>query len=287
MNFEKFSLRETVAKFFKPFKKQTFWMIIASVIVGLILFVVVNIGFAEVVRQNSYDIHMLSSELIIELGPDFTEESRIHANMIRIYTEHLERRYLAAILRLLYPTCSPKKTFSSAMLVLKEAKNEEDAKEAILQAGLAGKELYKLSKSFPRSPVQWFKSEVVSDQLLKELDSAFATSTEMIGKLEKEKTVDAAIKACRANRKAILLLFLARLGFDNEGRRIEHFLGEVKRSRDCTRDIAKAEKDKTRQEWLYEVATSEDRRVKILEAMLKNDIDEVCDLLREAIERAF
>ena len=43
------------------------------------------------------------------------------------------------------------------------------------------------------------------------------------------------------------------------------------------------------QGWLYEVATSEERRVKILRAMLEDegDMDQVRTLLREAIERAF
>ena len=143
----------------------------------------------------------------------------------------------------------------SALSALEQAKDDKEAEVAIQQAGLAVYEIYRASKSFPRSPILWFKSEVVPAKLLQELETAFDASTAMIDTLEKERTVDAAIRACRANREAILLLSLARLGFDNE-ERIRGFLKEVERSRDCTRQIADEEQDKAMQGWLYEVATS-------------------------------
>lgn len=82
-------------------------------------------------------------------------------------------------------------------------------------------------------------------------------------------------------------MFLARLGYDNE-ERVKRFLSDEARARDCTLLITKRmTEDKKKQEWLYEVARSEDRRVRILEAMLYNDMDKVCQLLRVAIEQAY
>ena len=46
-------------------------------------------------------------------------------------------------------------------------------------------------------------------------------------------------------------------------------------------------KDKDKQEWPYSVANIEDRRVKILGAMLNNNMEKVCNLLTKAIEEAF
>lgn len=283
-------MKQTIVKFFEPLnKKYRFLTVSASVIIGIALYVGVDIGLAEVVRQNTYDIHMLASELLIELGPDFTSETGRHAEMIKQYTDQLEQRHLATILRVLYPTYSPRKVLAYTLSGLEKAakdKKEEESKKAILEAGLASNQLYMRGMRFPRSPIVWFDSEDLPDQLLMDLDKALAESHELVDKLEKDRTPEAAIESCRANRKAILLLFLSRLGHDNE-EKIKRFQSEVEQARDCTRLLARTEKDKKKQKWLYEVAESEDRRVKILDAMLANDMDRVCDLLREAIEIAF
>jgi len=279
-----------IVKFFQPLnKKYRFLTISTSVIIGIVLYVLVNIGLAEVVRQNSYDIHMLASEMIIELGPNLTYESKTHAEMIRRYAEHLEQRQFAGILRVLYPKYSPMNSLTSVLSGLEKAVKgkEEEAKKAIWEAGLASDELYERGKMFPESPYKWFKSEGPEDLLLTDLNMALTESSKLVNKLEKEQTVEAAIASCRSNRKTILLLFLARLSYDNE-EKIKSFQKEVEQARDCTKLLAKENvKDKEKQEWIYEIARSEDRRVKILEAMLVNDMDKVCQLLREAIERAF
>lgn len=283
LNFHQF-----IVKFFQPLNKRyRFLTISASLIIGIALYVGIDIGLAEVVRQNSYDMHMLATEQLNELGPGFANESKQYAEIIRRYTEHLEQRNLAPLLRVLYPTYSPKKALASLLPSLEGVEDEEEAKKAIWQAGVTSNQLYKLGKRFPRSPILWFKSEVVPDQLLTALDNALAESTKLTSKLENDPNRDAAIAACRANRKAILLLFLARLGYDNK-EKIERFLSDVERARDCTLLLAeRTVKNKKDQEFLYETARSENRRVKILRAMLDNNMDKVCDLLREAIEEAF
>lgn len=288
MNFEKFSLGETVAKFFEPFKKRTFWMIIASVIVGLILFVVVNIGFAEVVRQNSYDMHMLAAEQLNELGPCYISESVRHSEMIKQYTKHLEQRQLAALVRVLFPTYSPKKVLASAEKALEKAAKggQEEAKTAIWKAGVASNQLYMLGKRLSRSPIAWFESEDLPRWLLTDLNNAFVESHELVNKLKSDQTQEAAVEACVANRKTILLLFLARLGYDDQ-KTIREFLSDVELSYEYTKAVADKEENKETKEEILEVARSEERRVKILEAMLANDMDRVCHLLTEAVERAY
>ncbi len=52
-------------------------------------------------------------------------------------------------------------------------------------------------------------------------------------------------------------------------------------------DQAENDINEAKQEFLYETARSEYRRVKILEAMLVNDMDRVCHLLTEAVEIAY
>ena len=281
--------REKGVLFFDPIKRHPVLMFVVTVIVSSLLYLSVNIGIAEVVRQNSYDIHILAAEQLNEIGPGFANESEQYAEIINRYTEHMEKRRLATLLRLLCPRYSPKKALASVQRGLKKAaedKDEQKAEQAIYQAGLASNRLYVLSKRFLRSPIVWFKSEVVSDQLLADLDEALTKSTELADKLESERTMDAAIAACRGNRKGILLLFLYRLGF-NDKEKIERFLIDIKRARDCTILLAERTGDETKQKFLYETASSENRRVKILEAMLDKDMEKACHLLTEAIERAF
>lgn len=286
MNSVKFNLRENVKRFFRPFAKYPIASVIVSVIIGVLLFVCVDIVFAEVVQRNSHGMHMLTPDLVIEHGPSFADESRTHAKMIKFYVDHFEEGFVAAMLRILYPEYSPKKVLASKIEVLENVTAEE-ARESIWEAGLATNHLYLLGNRFPRSPIAWFKSKDLPPKLLAYLDIALKTSTELVDKLVKEPNRQAAIEACRVDRKSVLLLSLARnYGYDDE-ERVRSFLSDVTRSRDCIRELAKGEEDKKEQAFLYSVAESENRRVEILKAMLDNDMDRVGEVLREAIERAF
>ena len=69
-------IHQAILKFFKPLgKKCRFWTILISLIIGIALYISVDIVTAEVVRQNSYDIHMLAAKMLIEHGPDYTKQS--------------------------------------------------------------------------------------------------------------------------------------------------------------------------------------------------------------------
>ena len=179
--------------------------------------------------------------------------------------------------------------FASVLPALEKAVEEQDdemAKKAIWRAGEATNKLYMRGKRFPWSPIDWFNSEDLPNWLLTDLNNAFVESHKLVNKLKSDQTQEAAIEACVANRRTILLLFLARLGYDDQ-KTIREFLSDVKLSYDYTNAVADKEENKETKEEILKVARSENRRVKILEAMLANDMDKVCDLLREAIEKAF
>lgn len=280
---------KSIIKFFEPLSKHPYLILPITALIVSIL----HTGLAGLVEQNSYDIHMLASEQLNELGPKYAGESELHRYMIKQYTNQLEQRHLATLLRLLYREYSPKKALASVLLGLEgleevaENKKEVEAKKAIWQAGLASNQLHILGNKFPWSPTAWFKSKALPDQLLMNLDKALTNSQELVGRLEIDQTLESAVEACRANRKAILLLFLSRSGYENR-ERIKDFQADIKRAHDFTLRLAeKTGKDTDDQKLLYETAKSEEHRVKILEAMLANDMDKVCELLKEAIERAF
>ena len=281
-----FNLHQTVAKFFEPLTKHPFLTFSVSVFIGATLYLGVDIGLGELFRQNSYDIHMLSTEQLTEVGPCFISESEEHAEIIKQYTEHLEKRRLAFVIRLLYPQCSPKKALASALSDLEKADNEESARKAIWQAGLASNQLYMLSKRFSRSPIRWFDSEDLPNWLLTELENAFVKSHELVDKLENDQTWEVAVAACIANRRTILLLFLARLGYNDE-EKIREFEAVMVRVRDYNQRLAAATEDDKQKKLLIEWANSEERRINILHAMIADDMDRVNVLLTETIEKAF
>lgn len=281
-----FNFGETWEQFKEPFKKHPIRTFVVCLIAALVLYAGVNVGLSEVVRQNSFDMYMLAAELLTESGPKFTEESQVHAEMVRLYVNHLDQRELAGVVRLLYPEYDYKRVLASRLQALEKAENNEQARNAIWQAGIQSNRLYSIGSRFSRSPFGWFKSEALPDWLLTALEYALAESHEMVNKLEEERTRVNALAACRANRRAVLRLSLARLGYDNK-EKIEQFLSDVKRAYKYTTIVANKKEYAQSKEQILKWADSEARRIKILEAMLDGDMDEVCELLREAIEKAF
>jgi len=284
----KFNFGETLEQFKEPFKKHPIRMFGICLIIAVVLYAVVNIGLSEIVHQNSFDMHMLAAEMLTEVGPNFTDESRDHARMIRLYVDHLDQREYVGVVKLLYPAYDYKRVLEPRLQALEEATNNEEARYAILQAGVQAKRLYSIGSRFSRSPFRfrWFKSEDLQDWLLKSLEDALAEAHEAVNKLEEEGTKNNALAACRANRRSVLRLSLTRLGYDNK-EKIEKFLRDIKRAHKYTMIVATEQTDEKDKKEVLSWADSEGRRAKIVEKLLANDIDGACDLLREAIEKAY
>lgn len=283
-----FNFGEIWEKFKGPLEKHLIWKFGISLLIALVLYAVVNIGLSdsEVMRHNSMDMHMLATELLAESGPEFVKESKEHAKAIRLYVDHIGKRKRGLLLHLLYPEYNYKTVLSSELQSLEKAATMEEAKAAIWQAGVVSNKLSRMGGKFSRNPFSFFKTEVLPDWLLTDLEDALAKSHEMVNKLEKEHNMASALASCRANREAILRLFLARLGYDDQ-QTIRKFKKDVKRAEKYTRIVVDEEEDEKTKAKILEWAESEARRAKILDVMLANKMDEACDLLREAIEKAF
>jgi len=291
------SFRQFIVKFFQPLnKKYRFWTIGASVIIGIGLYVFVDIELAELVRQNSHPLQLLAMEQLIELGPNYTGEGKRYVEIIDdYYTKHLEQRHYAAVaLRVLYPNLSPQKALASARGTLDNAK-EGEAAEAIWQAGIATNELHKLCKRFPRSPIVRFESEKLPIWLKEALEKAFIDFHKQVIKLEGAQTLAAAETecktACRYSREGLILLSLARLGYDGEEKieKIKSFQRDLERATRLAQKFAeraKREKDEKRRTVFSGRTRNMGIRVDVVQAMLANDMDSVTKRLNEEIERA-
>jgi hypothetical protein len=128
----------------------------------------------------------------------------------------------------------------------------------------------------------------VPDWLLKKLDNEFDTFHEQIDTLEKAQTLNAARedcrKACRYSRRTLLLLFLARLGYDNKEQKIERFAGDLTRALNSARHFAKTYASE--EDLFCDRVENMGLRAKVVEALLDNDMDRAHDLLKEMIDRA-
>jgi hypothetical protein len=285
-------IHQTITKFFRPLgKKYRLWTILISLIIGIAFYISVDIVTAEVVRQNSYPINMLAAEMLIERGPDYTKESGKYADLIEeYYTKHFEERDYAFILRTLCPSLSPQKALASTKEALEKAAegNDEEAKQVIYQAGKAINQLYLLSEKFPRSPVKLFESEEVPDWLLTKLNNAFDAFHKQVGEIENAQNVNEATdrcrKGCRYSRRALLLLYLAGIGYDNEEQRIERFASDLQKAIDLARYFS--EKYKSEQVLFCDRFENMKIRAQVVDALLDNDIDKTRELLREVIDRA-
>lgn len=268
--------------FFRPLFKYPIWISVASVIVGIAFFIGANVGIAEVIRQNNPRLHMLSAELLLEFDPDLLEKLDPHIIMIEQYSGHLERGHLGLAIKWLYPQYSLEKQIAPSLVDFENATTNEEASEALQKAGMITLQLYEKGKKFPESPKTWFNSEKLSNELTEDIDESIVLAAEKVKKLESDMNVEAAMASCRANRRAILLLSLGQLGY-NDKEEIQRFLNIVMRARDATQGLV----DKKENELLYKVVQSEDRRIKILQARLNGNTHKACKILGEAIEKAY
>lgn len=273
-------------KFFVPFGNRAALLLVLLVAALLAGWLDITTGARELVRQNSKPtLLMLASEVKNEAGP-FVRASGKHAQLLRKYVRHMERRPFSLVVRWLYPEYSPRKQLSSIVLALESAPNDEEgSKEVINAAGDQLYDFYKTADKFSDRPIVWFKSERLPNWLVNDINSALVNSHTMVETLGSELSVECALGTCEANREAILLLCLARLGYNDE-EKIKAFLGDVKQAQKFTAIVANKKGNEQARDQILKWAESEARRVKILQARLAKNMDEVERLLRETIEKS-
>lgn len=275
-------LSREIKKFFDPVIRRP-WIIAWILAVSVFL----TIGLAELARRNSVEAALLAAEALSEVGPDFSEASREHGEMLRKYVEHSEKRRFSYLMNLLYPQYSPKKQLGPIVSALQESQDdEEEAKKVIRQAGESINEFRADVEEFCRGSLNWPKSEKLPGELRRDIERALADSREQVRRLEKDRLPQNAMAACSANRKTMLLLFLGRMGY-RDGVKIGQFSSDLEHAYRYTMDVAMRTQDPEMKEVLNEDARGQLRRMEILQAMLGDNMDKVSKVLSEAIEGAY
>lgn len=270
-------------------------------------------GSDELAWRYVSDGLLLYNELASESGRDFVKARKVHADLLSMYVEAREADYVAALL-----------TDEAAAGILKSLKSiKKSLEEAVPPEGKqnpnawAEKDIKNASKRlsqiligfepYLKEPFDIDGFEKLGDRCREDLYAALkdvkAKLRAYIKDLTTEKandlTIEKAVKLCEANRKAIVLLFIARFArFEDQGvnaetsgegldlRVLRQFRGDINRTIYWNRVLQKRLKGSD-EAVLKKYSTSELRRLRVLRAVLNEDMREAQALLLVAFRASF
>jgi hypothetical protein len=166
--------------------------------------------------------------------------------------------------------------------------DQSNAREAIEAASeTIAKFVWKL---LPAEPISTFGLEAVSKETLTAIESSLKESSENVQIYAADPNVTKAETACMANRKAIVYLYLARFGYQqivNE-EELRTFRTDINRTIYYNRILQEQGADKDRSDYcrLDKYSDSERRRLRLLQAIIDNDIQQAQVLLQIALIEA-
>lgn len=274
-------------KFVEPIRSRPKLIVIVTMIVFLPT-MGAEVMLTKLVQRNADDSLMLKCEAKEESGKDFIIAREDHVYLLERYLGHMKKRFLSRLLKLLYPELSPEKQLTPVLQNLREGVcGQEKARKKIQEAAEAFEQFIRNSEKSSDIPILTFKTEVVSEELLKELKEALDKSREEVDLYNKDPNVHNAEKTCRANRRAIGLVYLVRFGYQNfiQKETVEQFQKDINMTISCNNELQRSD-DVTAEDKqsLRKYTKSEHRRIGILQAIKANDMYTARKLLRTAVE---
>jgi len=286
-----------------------------SIFVGILLtwfLLIIRISLAENLIYVSDDIFILACEMVTESGPKFKEAAECHEKTLEEYKTYLEQRGSENTPQWIVITASrcpgiswlfgewdkytSEKGIDKALQILRRVKKETDELKIIQAIWEAGEKLLEFREemvSFSRTGsigIGFHKSTAVPEKLQDAIQSAIFDSKTKCDLFVDGESWEKAWVLCEANRKSVLLLFPTRSRY--KGKKKHKDLVNLKKiianSRRAKEDYAKtlAERDPARK-LVTLFAKSDERRLRILEAMENDDIDKfrylVCQAKEEVI----
>jgi len=272
----------------QPFRRRRLLVLGVPLIITLPAWWV-EVGLTQLVQRNANDYLMVACEVATESGDDFITAGVDHADMLEHYIGRTNGKLQPRLLRLLYPKLSPQIELKPVVDSLRgDLGGQSNARKRIQAAAGAIEQFLRSLEDSSSARIVTFRPEPLSKEVVEAVNEALDKSDETVKEYEDAPTVDRAETACRANRRAIALVYLARCEH-------QHLIGEEKLKKfrhnvdrtiyynDTLRKTASREK----RELLRLYSNSELRRLKIIQAILDNDMQEARDLLITAIEEAY
>jgi len=261
----------------------------AVIIILIVSFSYIRIGVDDLVAHNARNASMIGIEMLCESGPDFRLAADRHIDMLQEYITHMENKYLAGILEFFYEEYTPAKGFEKALITLKEAKtkSQEECAKAIWLAGEQIEQYRMKAAGFAIFDSRLHKYEKVSDELLVDIKDALGESKKSAFRFKKNPTLENAVFLCEDDRSTMLLLFLARAGYNNGHNELFDEFQELEKQviveeRKLSEKIVGSQKKS-----LEHFIQSVQRRLCVLEALKAGDDRKTCALMWETIEIAY
>ena len=290
--------------------------IIISVLVCLVivcfLFLVGKIsGEAKTLNlQNATDCLMPLVELATEAGGNYggshIEAMKSHADMLQKYVDHMNKRNRDLSFLLQLPPFSRKNIVKRLENVVKnlrekltsqsEADQCEEACEKIKAATKSIAQFLTELELFRGETIIDFEPEVISKDIQNTLKKSLKEAHDAAEEYAKEQTVANAEIACMTNRQAIVYLYLARFGYQEiiDQEELKKFQTDINRAVYYNRLLQQTPTVQSGKEvkgsdydLLDQHSDSEIRRLRLLQTIIDNDIQQTQVLLRIALKKAF
>jgi len=277
-------------KFLQILRDHKLSVSIGTVIIFLI-FAYIRIGVGDLVAHNASDVSMIGIEMLCESGPNFKLAAERHINMLQGYTTHMENKYLGSILRIFYDEYTPTKGFEKALKTLEEAKDssQEECARAIWLAGEQVEQYRMKAANFPKFRLALHKYQKVPDELVGDIRTARDESQTSLDRFKENRTLENAVFLCEDNRWTMLLVFLARAGYNSghnelfdEFHELEKKVGEKEQKL-----FDELPDDDPEKRFIGHIIQSEQRRLHVLEALKVGDMRKARTLMWETIEIAY
>lgn len=258
-------------------------LVVSAVLTPAFLFV--NIYLSNVWGFQSRTALMLGCELMCETGPNFIGAAKQHRNTLKEYAGYIRSPFLMRIIPAKYELQKDLKARSAYLLETLDSDDltQEKAARAIWQAGeeivrfrmrTAG--LSASEEDLPKTAMpMWLKDKI---------KTAIDDCNNTLQKLKKDNEFETALSLCGVNRHAMLLLFFARSD-SNISHYLEDFRIIVEQAANIEAGLAENADNDAESELLRILVRSEQRRLRIVDAMLEPDMSKAYRLIWDAISQ--
>jgi hypothetical protein len=233
-------------------------------------------------------------------GGSYTEAMKSHAEMIQKYVDQMKNRNRDLDFLLRFRPFSKDNIVKCLEDVVQDLRKEvhspDEAREKIERAAGSIVQFLTELQLFREAPTTAFKPEVMSEGIQKALKKSLKEAHDAADKYAEVQSVPNAETACMTNREAIVYLYLARFVYEEiiDQEDLRRFHTDINRAiyyNALLLETPAVQSGKGKPGSDYELLAkhtdSEIRRLRLLQTIIDNDIQQTQVLLRIAIKKAF
>lgn len=271
------------------------YLLVISVMSAVLIpaFLFVYIYLSNVWGFQSRTALMLGCEMMCETGPNFKTAANQHQILLGEYSRYVRSPFLMRMMPAKYELQKDLEVRSAYLLETLDSNDitqeeaQEKAARAIWQAGEEIVRFRMRTAGLSASEEQLPKTEMPT-WLKEKIETAIVDCNNTLLRLKHDNSPKTALELCGADRRAILLLFLARSD-SNINKYLKEFRIIVEQTVDTEDKLSKSKQSKhndDEKELLQILVHSEQRRLSIIDAMLEpNNMSKAYSLMWDAISQ--